>query len=259
MIETHPKAILIMDDKGLTQDLIDYLDKMGYTWRPDPNVSPSENIMEFAGRTCYGAFQCEDGNFENLNLTKTREGNYTYLKNIIESGHGSIFEHSPPVFLFHNVSRVFTHELVRHRIGTSFSQTSGRYVRLDNIKFWIPPIIADNPEACAVFITAIKYSELCQKQLAEIYKIDEIKDFAEKKKLTSAFRRIAPIGLSNNIVCGFNHRALRHVISMRTSEHAEEEVRIVFKAVATQMLQLYTNIYQDMTIGNECTFSQEKI
>ena len=33
---------------------------------------------------------------------------------------------------------MFTHELVRHRVGTSISQESLRFVRLDDLPFWFP-------------------------------------------------------------------------------------------------------------------------
>ncbi len=52
--------------------------------------------------------------------------------------------------------------------------------------------------------------------------------FHVKKEVTSALRRLAPIGLSTDIVWTANARTLRHVIEMRTAEGAEEELRLVF-------------------------------
>ena len=40
--------------------------------------------------------------------------------------------------MLHNVSRVATHELVRHRAGVAVSQESLRFVRLDDLPFWFP-------------------------------------------------------------------------------------------------------------------------
>lgn len=45
----------------------------------------------------------------------------------------SVFEHCQLNFIVTDCSRVYTHEQVRHRIGWSYSQTSGRYCRLDKI------------------------------------------------------------------------------------------------------------------------------
>ena len=56
--------------------------------------------------------------------------------------------------------------------------------------------------------------------------------FHVKKEVTSALRRLAPIGLSTDIIWTANARTLRHVIEMRTAEGAEEELRLVFDKVA---------------------------
>ncbi len=45
------------------------------------------------------------------------------------------------VLLLGIVLRVFTHELVRHRAGSAFSQESLRYVRLTDIGFRVPPAL----------------------------------------------------------------------------------------------------------------------
>lgn len=54
---------------------------------------------------------------------------------------GSVIEHHVTNWIFADVSRVFTHELVRHRVGTAFSQESLRYVRLNDLGLWLPPQI----------------------------------------------------------------------------------------------------------------------
>ena len=52
-----------------------------------------------------------------------------------------MLEHANYSFALRNVSRVFTHELVRHRAGSAFSQESLRYVRLTDIGFRVPPAL----------------------------------------------------------------------------------------------------------------------
>ena len=69
--------------------------------------------------------------------------------------------------------------------------------------------------------------------------------FHVKKEVTSALRRLAPIGLSTDIVWSANARTLRHVIEMRTAEGAEEELRLVFDKVARLMLAEAPNLFQD--------------
>ena len=69
--------------------------------------------------------------------------------------------------------------------------------------------------------------------------------FDRKKKITSAMRRIAPIGLATNIGWSTNFRNLRHVIEMRTSPWAEEEIRLVFGQVAEIALKRWGNLFSD--------------
>ena len=49
------------------------------------------------------------------------------IRNLIKRGHESVIEHSCLTVIFSNVSRGFTHEMVRHRL-CAFSQESTRYV-----------------------------------------------------------------------------------------------------------------------------------
>jgi thymidylate synthase (FAD) len=211
--------------------------------------SDGETLAEIAGRLCYKSF--EPG--LNKNVTKVRQGNKTYINNILESKHGSVLEHSSSTFAFLNVSRVFTHEVVRHRVGTAFSQESLRYVILDNLSSYEPDCFddADKKYMEGVF----NYLERVQLELSVVKKVDEL-GFKMKKILTSAFRRFAPIGLQTNIIVTGNHRAWRHIIEQRCNEHAEEEIRKVIFDVACYMNINFPSFYQDMELdyGNQFAF-----
>src|SRR3954469_12889793 len=89
-------------------------------------LSDGEILCSFYAKLCYKSLVLG----QNINVTRTRDipGN---VQNAMEQGHGSVFEHAWLNLVTTDCSRVFTHELVRHRTGTAFSQTSGRYVRLD--------------------------------------------------------------------------------------------------------------------------------
>src|SRR5207245_10543002 len=78
------------------------------------------------------------------NVTRIREDPCYYFKNILMRGDGSILEHSYVSFALVNISRVCSHEIVRHRVGTAVSQESLRYVRPPEIKFWIPDELHDD-------------------------------------------------------------------------------------------------------------------
>ena len=202
----------------------------------------SELLIGLAGRTCYKSFKAG----LNPNVTKVRSDDFEYIGNVLKQKHGSIFEHASVSFLLTDVSRVVTHELVRHRAGTAFSQESMRYVRIEEFRMHIPECIRElGPEAVQLFRDAVDQSEAYTKKISALIDWDNI-TFHKKKELTSALRRIAPAGAATNIVVTANHRAWRHMIEMRTSYGAEEEIRIVFALIAEELKRAFPAIYQDM-------------
>ena len=239
MHKVTPKVFLIGETRIVEDGLNDYLEHIGIPdWASD-GPSDSEKLIEFYGRLCYRSF--EPG--MNANVTRIREGNDKYIGNILNVGHGSVIEHAMLNFVFADVFRVLTHELVRHRQGTAISQESLRFVRLTELGLWVPTCIQENPEAVALFEETFKHLEGLQLKLAETFDLDNMKNFGIKKVITSAMRRIAPIGLVTTIGWSVNPRALRHIIEMRTSRHAEEEIRIIFCEVARIVIERYPNVF----------------
>lgn len=233
-------------------------------WQTDA-ASDAERLMETAGKLCYMSFSTD----LNKNLTKVgARNNHDYLqKGIIGTKHGSVLEHASVTLAFMDVSRVFTHELVRHRVGSSYSQVSGRYVRSDVIDYWLPSVIKKDEVAAVGFAAMFEKMELAVMELSHHFKIDQMKTAAEftlKKILTSAFRRIIGNGQANHIIATFNHRTLRHLIELRTSVHAEEEIRLVFNQVFDIVKDRYPALYADakptMVEGyNEILFEHSKV
>src|SRR3954447_3413597 len=112
----------------------------------------AQTLVEFAGRVCYRSW--EPG--LNPNVTRVREDQHEYLGNILSSLHGSVLEHASFSFVFRNVSRVFTHELVRHRAGSAFSQESLRYVRLTEIGFRVPAALEANRDPAVAIVERLE-------------------------------------------------------------------------------------------------------
>lgn len=237
----EPKVFLVGETRIVEDGLQAFLSHTGAPeWTSDA-PSDSERLCEVMGRLCYRSF--EPG--LNPNVTRIREGNAPYLANIVEVGHGSVLEHASLNFIFADVSRVVTHELVRHRAGTAISQESLRFVRLDSLSAYVPVHIREHEEGMELFVRTFEELERIQQELAELYAIDDEKLFAVKKKLTSAFRRMAPIGVATTIGWSCNFRTLRHVIEMRTDPHAEEEIRFLFGKVYHLVKERYPNLFAD--------------
>lgn len=246
----EPSVHLLGETKMIPEGMASALEVLGAPdWKTDAETD-AETLIEFGGRLCYLSFN-ED---LNPNVTRVREGNRPYLGNILKSGHGSVVEHAVCNFAFLNTTPVFTHELVRHRAGTMFSQTSGRFVRLDEIHFFMPDAFdAEKNEAITAEMAAeinseamalLEHMEFFQKRVASITGIDDM-DFHQKKVLTSAMRRLAPYGIRTHIMFSANHRALRHIIDVRNAFSVEEEPNRIFSEVGEIMVERYPALYQD--------------
>ncbi len=247
MHETTPSIYLIarpsLDLEGLTGYLRDVGGESWLRMRTDHDEQPNpgELLVEFAGRACYRSW--EPG--LNPNVTRIRTDQREYLANILRSAHGSVLEHANYTFALRNVSRVLTHEIVRHRAGSAFSQESLRYVRLTDIGFRVPPSLEPMRERVLCLVEQL---EEFQRDAAKELGIEEDGvPFHVKKEVTSALRRLAPIGLSTDIIWTANLRTLRHVIEMRTAPGAEEELRLVFNKIAEIMLEQAPGVFQDFS------------
>lgn len=236
-----PKVYLIGETKINKDAIQKYLNDIDTPHYTSDAPSDSEYLSEFYGRLCYRSFKPG----LNPNVTKTRTGNNEYLKHVLDVNHGSILEHSTLNFIFKDVTRIFTHELCRHRVGTAISQESLRYVRLTDISAYNPVVLQNNEEALFIFENTMRKLEEVQQDLSTLTDIDNLKDFKSKKHLTSAFRRVAPMGICTTIGWSCNLRTLRHVIQLRTDPAAEEEIRFVFNQVYNIVKDKYPNVFQD--------------
>ena len=240
----EPKVFLIGESQVNREGLQDFLNHMGVSdWTSDAPTD-AELLTEVYGRSCYKSFGTE----LNPNITRVRGSNQSYISNIIDKGDGSVLEHGVANFFFCDVSRVFTHELVRHRVGTAMSQESLRYVRLTDLDWYAPVCIQEDEQAMTMFTKTFEQLSQLQLEMSEMFDLDGPGAFDRKKKITSAMRRIAPIGLATNIGWSTNFRNLRHVIEMRTSPWAEEEIRLVFGKVAEIAIKRWGNLFSDYNI-----------
>ena len=239
-----PQVFLIGEYTVNKEGLSAFLTHLGAPEWSSNASTDIELLTEVYGRACYKSFGTE----LNPNITRVRGSNETYISNVIEKGDGSVLEHGVVNFFFCDVSRVFTHELVRHRVGTAMSQESLRYVRLTDLDWYAPICIQENAAAMTIFEKTMDGLSNLQKDLSELYELDTTNDFNFKKQITSAMRRIAPIGLATNIGWSCNMRTLRHVIEMRTDPGAEEEIRIVFSKVADIAIERWPNLFADYEV-----------
>ncbi|GLU45805.1 FAD-dependent thymidylate synthase [Nocardiopsis ansamitocini] len=208
-------------------------------------LNDPQNLAEFAGRLCYRSW--EPG--LNPNVTRVRTDQDAYLSNILASLHGSVLEHISFSFVLHNVSRVLTHELIRHRPGVAISQESMRFVRLEDLPFWFPEWAQEDPELMKRATELLGQMEQFQLWMADHFGLDEEGvPFSVKKHRTSFMRRFAPEGVATGLVWTANVRTLRHTLEARTAPGAEEEIRLLFDKIGTVLVREAPALFGDYEV-----------
>lgn len=121
------------------------------------SITPgAERLIERAGRTAYQSFRhLQDGSEK------------TFIRKITKKGHGSVLEHAYATFEISGVSRVFTHQLIRHRL-CSFTQRSQRYVDERDMNYIEPDSVSNNEEAHSVFIEFMESARKSYGRLKEL-------------------------------------------------------------------------------------------
>lgn len=143
------------------------------------------------------------------------------INHVLSSGHTSTIEHIQFTFLISGVSRALSHQLVRHRIGLSFSQQSQRYCKFDKgFEFVTPFTIAKNAECAEKYLEVMNY-------LNNAYQM-----FIESGIPAEDARMVLPNACCTNLTVSINLRALIHLCQERMCTNAQYEIRTMVKQMA---------------------------
>ena len=197
----------------------------------------AEDVIEKACRTCYLSFH-------RYNPPSSTD---ELIKKVIRKGHHSVLEHALATFRIKGGSRVFTHEMVRHRL-MSPSQESQRYVEYGKTKefeFVVPPTVEDT----------ILNDKFRKKAL-------ELKDFYEEMVKAGVpkedARYILPNATVSEIVISANFRELRHIFEIRCMERAHWEIRQICLEMLKIMKKEAPVVFWDFVINEENKTAQRK-
>ena len=185
----------------------------------------------------------------NPNVQRIRTDQTDYIKNLLASQHGSVLEHANYSFILQNVSRILTHEIVRHRVGVAISQESQRYVRLDETMQVrsVPSELRDDEWYRHRREDILHQLRLFQTDCAEHFQLDNLSSFEKKKLITSSMRDFAPQGVLTSMLWTANVRTLRHCIEQRTAPGAEREIQLLFGQIAAIMVEEAPLLFADFT------------
>jgi len=167
-----------------------------------------EQAVALAARLCYSPVSIE-GLRERLSGSDI-DG---FLGKILRLGHLSVLEHASFTFGIECISRVTTHQLVRHRIA-SFSQQSQRYVsHREMFDVVVPPTVGENPLMAERFLA----------QVREIHRL--YGEMIEAGIPAEDARYLLPNATETKIIVTMNARELLHFFQLRCCERAQWEIR----------------------------------
>jgi thymidylate synthase (FAD) len=164
------------------------------------------------------------------------------LEKALQLGHHDVMEHGSLTYSVENVSRVLTHQLVRHRIA-SFSQQSQRYVRIGKEEWYVkPPSIKDEKVQVEVNNSKIDldYDEFMNlgERMYEAY--------SEKGLHKEDARFMIPSACKTNITITANPREFKHIFGQRCDSAAQWEIRDVCWAMLASAKLIAPTIFRTL-------------
>lgn len=190
------------------------------TYTPEP-----EKLVAVAARRSYDKRPTKQI-WEDLTETEI----VRLLHKVIRHGHLSVLEHIYFTFAIEGVSRVLSHQLVRHRIA-SYSQQSQQRAHETDFTFVMPPKIKKNTQL------AKQFQEIAQ-TLSDFY-ARALENGIPKGQA----RYVLPSACTTRIIMTMNARSLFNLISQRTCGLEEWEFRIIASKIHQALLEIAPNIF----------------
>jgi thymidylate synthase (FAD) len=186
-----------------------------------------EQVVAAAIRQCYASVGARE-----LKQKIDKETRQRLIRQVLSSGHTSTLEHASFTFAIEGVSRVTEIHLIRHRIGTSFSIQSGRYVKRGDAKYVIPAAVKANKEIYP------KYRKIL-KEAQSLY--NEMTDAGIKAEDA---RYLQPQSVEVKIVVTMNARALLHFFELRCCRRAQWEVQQMANLMMAEVKKVAPTIFE---------------
>jgi thymidylate synthase (FAD) len=152
----------------------------------------------------------------------TPEAVDSLLTRLISSGHLSPFEHASFTFAIEGISRVTSHQLVRHRMA-SYTQQSQRYVSLKEVNYITPATISAKPE------WEVRYHDMVR-AAHQLYR-----QMLDAGIPAEDARYVLPQATQTRLVMTMNARELIHVCELRLCLRAQWEIVELFEKVKAEV------------------------
>jgi thymidylate synthase (FAD) len=186
-----------------------------------------EQMVAAAIRQCYAQI----GSAE-LKRKIDKETRQRLIKQVLASGHTSTLEHASFTFGIEGISRISEIQLIRHRIGCSYSIQSGRYVKRGEAKFVIPLAIQNDKKILP------RYRKIL-KEVQSLYN-----EMTDKGIKAEDARYLQPQSIQTKIVVTMNARALLHFFELRCCKRAQWEIQELANLMLTEVRKIAPIIFE---------------
>lgn len=198
-------------------------------------TSQPEKTVAVAGRRCYSAAEVET-----LSQKIDEEVTAKFIQKLLSLGHHSALEHASFTFAVEGISRVTSHQLVRHRIA-SYSQQSQRYVKESQFEYVIPSLISQKPALKNIF-------ENTMRELQKVYR-----HFLQEGIPPEDARYVLPNATETKIVFTMNARELLHFFRLRCCLRSQWEIVQLAENMLMEVKKVAPNIFRGA--GPACVYN----
>jgi thymidylate synthase (FAD) len=154
-------------------------------------------------------------------LTKDPERSKGLINYLMRDRHGSPFEHNSMTFFISAPIFVFR-EFMRHRVGWSYNEESGRYRRLDPV-FYVPgaerKLVQEGRPGKYVFVEGTEaQQDLTSRVMEDSYRqsYEAYQEMLAAGVAREVARATLPVGLYSSMYATCNARSLMHFLGLRT-------------------------------------------
>ncbi|MFP1627653.1 FAD-dependent thymidylate synthase [Streptomyces sp. 5K101] len=161
-------------------------------------------------------------------LSKDPKRSKGLINYLMRDRHGSPFEHNSMTFFISAPIFVFR-EFMRHRVGWSYNEESGRYRRLEPV-FYIPDeerkLVQEGRPGKYVFVEGTQaQQELTGRVMSDAYlhAYQAYQEMLDAGVAREVARSVLPVGLYSSMYATCNARSLMHFLGLRT-QHDDAKV-----------------------------------
>ena len=193
---------------------------------PDPEI-----VIANCATTCYNS------------SPKDIEASRKMIRSLAKAGHEAMIEHAHATFKLSGVSRVLTHELVRHRLF-SFAQRSQRYIKENEPSYVVPDALIYNDVKDSNIQHARDIFDIAMNNAWQAYKL-----LLEAGLKPEDARFVLPNACTTEIIVSGNFREYRNFLKLRLGPRAQWEIRKAANIILDKLYEIAPSCFEDLKDG----------